>query len=208
MSKLLSYIRTRLSTQSLSANIVVCSIVHDLKRGIRPHKQSTRTHQIGQEALQQTEMIFQDVGKNSTQSYIKYKVSYDRKANAFKLKERDYVYELQPKADHQGNKIPFTDFCWNRLYVLRHALLHNNYLARKIGTDKAQVLHRLIPCHYNRLRIENPQPTYKPGHKNRNLTLKIFKNMVNCNPEPRSLIFESSFLTAIKMNRSPVTHAD
>ena len=44
------------------------------------------------------------------QAYIKYKAYYDQKANASKLKEADYVYILQPKADHQGSKIPFTEF--------------------------------------------------------------------------------------------------
>ena len=55
-------------------------------------------------------MIHQDVRKNTMQAYIKYKAYYDKKANASKLKEADYVYILQPKADHQGSKIPFTEF--------------------------------------------------------------------------------------------------
>ena len=41
------------------------------------------------------------------QAYIKYKTYYDKKANASKLKERDYVYVLQPKVNHQGNKNTF-----------------------------------------------------------------------------------------------------
>ena len=36
-------------------------------------------------------------------SYSKYKAYCDKKANATKLKETDYVYVLQPKADHQGS---------------------------------------------------------------------------------------------------------
>ena len=46
------------------------------------------------------------------QSYIKYKRYYDKKAKASPLKEKDYYFILQPKADHQGSKIPFRDFRW------------------------------------------------------------------------------------------------
>ena len=46
------------------------------------------------------------------QAYIKYKAYYDKKAHASELNERDNVYVLQPKAGHQGNKIPLTDFQW------------------------------------------------------------------------------------------------
>ena len=46
------------------------------------------------------------------QSYIKYKKYYDKKVKASPLKEKDYCFILQPKADHQGSKIPFRDFHW------------------------------------------------------------------------------------------------
>ena len=55
-------------------------------------------------------MIHQDVRKNAMQAYIKYKAYNDKKGQRFKLKDADYVYILQPKADHQGSKIPFTEF--------------------------------------------------------------------------------------------------
>ena len=55
-------------------------------------------------------MIHQDIRKNPMQAYIKCKAYYDKKANASKLKEADYVYVLQPKADHQVSKILFTEF--------------------------------------------------------------------------------------------------
>ena len=84
----------------------------DLKLGIRPQQQPIPTSQIAQDVLEQTQMIYQDVRKNTMQAYIKYKAYYDKKAKASKLKEADYVYILQPKADHQGSKIPFTEFRW------------------------------------------------------------------------------------------------
>ena len=82
------------------------------------------------------------------QAYIKYKAYYDKKANASKLKEADYVYILQPKADHQGSKIPFTEFRWVGPYIVEKVLPNNNYLIRKIGTNKTQLLHRMRMRHF------------------------------------------------------------
>ena len=115
----------------------------DLKLGIRSQQQPIPTSQIAQEVLEQTEMIHQDVRKNTMQAYIKYKAYYDKKANASKLKEADYLNILQPKADHQGSKILFREFRWIGQYVIEKALPNNNYLVRKIGTNKTQVLHRM-----------------------------------------------------------------
>ena len=84
----------------------------DLKLGIRPQKIPALDSEIAQDVLEQSETIFQDVRRNAMQAYIKYKTYYDKKANATKLKQSVYVYILQPKADHQGSKIPFTDFRW------------------------------------------------------------------------------------------------
>ena len=66
-----------------------------------------------------------------------------KKANASKLKQSDYVYILQPKADHQGSKIPFADFRWIGPYIIEKVLPNNNYVVRKIGTNKTQNLHRM-----------------------------------------------------------------
>ena len=44
------------------------------------------------------------------QAYINYRAYYDKKTNASKLKEQQYVYVLQPKAHHQGSENPFLDF--------------------------------------------------------------------------------------------------
>ena len=63
----------------------------DLKLGIRPPEQSIPTSQIAQDVLDQTEIIHQDVRKNAMQAYIKYKTYNDKKANASKLKEAEYV---------------------------------------------------------------------------------------------------------------------
>ena len=124
----------------------------DLKLGIRPQKIPPLDSQIAQDVLEQTETIFRDARKNAMQAYIKYKAYYDRKANASKLKQADYIFILQPKADHQGSKIPFTDFRWIGAYIIEKVLPNNNYLVRKIGTNKTQILHRM------RLRQFTPRP--------------------------------------------------
>ena len=115
----------------------------DLKMCISPQKIPPPDSQIAQDELEHTEIIFQDVRKNAMKAYIKYKAYYDRKANASKLKKADYVIILQPKADHQGSKIPFTDFRWIGPYITEKVLPNNNYLVRKIGTNKTQILHRM-----------------------------------------------------------------
>ena len=111
--------------------------------GIRPQQIPPPDSQIAQDVLQQTETIFQDVRKNAMQAYLKYKAYYERKANASKLKKADYVFILQPKVDHQGIKIPFTDYRWIGPYIIERVLANNNYLVRKIGTNKTQILHRI-----------------------------------------------------------------
>ena len=77
------------------------------------------------------------------QAYIKYKTYYDKKANASKIKKAKSVYVLKPKADHLRSKIPFTEFRWRGPYFIEKVLPKNNYLVRKFGTNKTQVLHRM-----------------------------------------------------------------
>ena len=66
-----------------------------------------------------------------------------KKANASTLKEADYLYVSQPKADHQEIKIFFTEFRWIGPYIVKKVLPSNKYLVRKSGTNKMQVLHRM-----------------------------------------------------------------
>ena len=115
----------------------------DSKTGIRPQKTSYPDSEIAQNVLEQTEMIFQDVRRNIMQAYIKYKAYYDKKANASKLKQSEYVYILQPKADQQGSRIPFTDFRWIGPYIIEKVLPNNIYLVGKIGTNKTQIPQRM-----------------------------------------------------------------
>ena len=134
----------------------------DLKMGIRPHKTSSPDSEIAQGVLEQTEMIFQDVRRNTMQADIKYKTYYDKKANASKLKQSDYVYILQPKADHQGSKIPFTGFRWIGPYIIEKVLPNSKYFVHKIGTNKTQILHRMRLRHFTP-RQPIPETPVTPG---------------------------------------------
>ena len=111
--------------------------------GTRPYKAPTSSSQIAENVLKQTEMIFHEVRENTMQAYIKYKAYYDKETNASKLKEQQYLYVLQPKADHQRCNIPFTNFRWIGPYIVGKALSNNYYLVRKLGTNRSQVLHRM-----------------------------------------------------------------
>ena len=111
--------------------------------GIRPQIIPPLYSQIAQNVLEQTETSFPDVRKNAMQAYIKYKAYYDRKANASKFKQADYVFILQLKADNQGSKNPFTDFRWIGPYIIEKVLPNKIILVRKIGTNKTQILHQM-----------------------------------------------------------------
>ena len=77
------------------------------------------------------------------QSYIKHKEYYDRKAKAAPLKENEYCFVLQPKADNQGSKIPFRDYRWVGPFLVQKVLPNHNYIVRRINTNKTQILHRI-----------------------------------------------------------------
>ena len=46
--------------------------------------------------------------------------------------------------DHQGSKSPFTDFRWTGPYIIEKVLPNDNYLVRKIGTNKTHLLHWML----------------------------------------------------------------
>ena len=77
------------------------------------------------------------------QSYIKYKEYYDRKAKAAPPKENNYCFVLQPKADHQGSKIPFREYHWVGPFIVQKVLPNENYIVRRLNTNETQILHRI-----------------------------------------------------------------
>ena len=76
----------------------------DHKLGLRFNPNIAPTTDFAEELLRRTKILYDKTKKNVMQSYIKYKRYYDKKAKASPLKEKDYCFILQPKADHQGSK--------------------------------------------------------------------------------------------------------
>ena len=118
-------------------------IVLIFKVGTHPQKIPTPSSQKAQDLLGKTVIIFQDVRKNAIQVYTKDLAFYDKKAEASNLKETDYVYVLEPNANHQRSKISFADFRWIGPYIVEKSQPNGNYLKRKIRTYKTQVFHRM-----------------------------------------------------------------
>ena len=127
----------------------------DHKLGLRFNHNIAPTTDFAEELLRRTKILYDKTKKNVMQSYIKYKRYYDKKAKASPLKEKDYCFILQPKADHQGSKIPFRDFRWIGPYIKEKVLPNHNYIVRRLNTNKTQILHRI------RLRKYNPEKPLK-----------------------------------------------
>ena len=122
--------------------------VLDLKFGLKQNQQPNPTTDIGEEVVQKTRMMHESVSKHLLHSYIRYKQYYDKKAAAHPLVTNDYCYALHPQANTQGSKLPFREFLWTGPFVIVKTLPNNNYLIRKLQTNKTQILHRirLKPC--------------------------------------------------------------
>ena len=123
--------------------------VLDHKLGLRFNPNIAPTTDFAEELLRRTKILYDKTKKNVMQSYIKYKRYYDKKAKASALKEKDYWFILQPKADHQESKIPFRDVRWVGPDSVEKILPNNNYIVRKLNTNKTQILHRIRLPKYN-----------------------------------------------------------
>ena len=117
--------------------------VLDHKLGNNPNKNFLPTTEFAEEVQQRTQILIDQTKKNIMQSYLKYKDYYDRKAKAAPLKENDYCFVLQPKADSQASKIPFKEYRWIGPFVIQKVLSNDNYIVRRLNTNKTQILHRI-----------------------------------------------------------------
>ena len=115
----------------------------DHKLGNNPNEQINPTTEFAEEIQNRTKILIDKTKQNIMQSYIKYKEYYDRKAKAASLKENEYCFVLQPKADHQGLKIPFRDYRWVGPFIVQKVLPNDNYIVRRINIIKTQILHRI-----------------------------------------------------------------
>ena len=115
----------------------------DHKLGNNANEQINPTTEFAEKIQNRTKILIAKTKQNIMQSYIKYKEYYDRKAKAAPLKENEYCFVLQPKADNQGSKIPFRDYRWVGPFVVQKVLPNENYIVRRINTNKTQILHRI-----------------------------------------------------------------
>ena len=118
--------------------------VLDHKLGNNPNKNFLPTTELVEKKVQQrTQILIDQIKKNIMQSYLKYKDYYDRKAKAAPLKEKDYCFVLQPKADNQASKFPFRENRWIGTFVVQTVLSNDNYIVRRLNNNKTQILHRI-----------------------------------------------------------------
>ena len=115
----------------------------DHKLGLNPNPKVLPSTDFADEFQRRTQVLMDSTKKNIMQSYLKYKEYYDRKAKAAPLKQNDYCFILQPIADHQGSKIPFREYRWTGPYIVEKVLPNDNYIVRKLNSNKTQILHRI-----------------------------------------------------------------
>ena len=115
----------------------------DHKLGLNPNPKVLPTTDFADEFQRRTQILLDSTKKNIMQSSLKYKEYYDRKAKAAPLNEHDYCFILQPIADDQGSKIPFREYRWTGPYIVERILPNENYIVRKLNSNKTQILHRI-----------------------------------------------------------------
>ena len=117
--------------------------VLDIKFGIKASERFLPKTEMGGEILQKTKQIYEATQKSLMQSYIKNKKYYDKKANAHPLNNGDYCFALHPRAATQSTKVPFRDYMWTGPYIVEKVLPNNNYIVRRLETNRTQIFHRI-----------------------------------------------------------------
>ena len=135
----------------------------DHRLGLTPNPKIIPTTDFAEELQRRTQILIDKTKKNIMQSYLKYKDCYDRKAKAAPLEQGDFCFILEPLAYHQGSKIPFREFRWIGPYVIEKVLPNENYIVRKLNSNKTQILHRI------RLRKYTPNTTLQDTRPEGNL---------------------------------------
>ena len=129
----------------------------DHRLGLNPNPKVIPTTDFAEELQRRAPIFINKTKKNIMQSYLKYKDYYDRKAKAAPLEQGDFI--LQPLADHQGSKIPNREFRWIGPYVIEKVLPNENYIVRKLNSNKTQILHRI---HLRKYTPNNPLQDIRP----------------------------------------------
>ena len=112
----------------------------DYKLENNSNKNFLPTTEFAEEVQQNTQNLTNQAKKNITQSYLRYRNYYDRKAEAALLKEKNYCFILQPKDDSQASKIPFEDCLWIGPFVIQKVLSNDNHIVRRVNTNKIQII--------------------------------------------------------------------
>ena len=156
--------------------------------GIRSQKPAIPKSHIAQDALEQTEMIFQGVRKNAMQTYIKYKAYYGKNQ-----------MPLNPKIDITS--------VWYNLKQIIKAVTFFSQTSVGLGPTSLKKLYVIttlwyaiseqrkrrsfIARNYDLSRLENPNVTSKLRHKDGDMTLKSLENMMIRTPEHGCVILEN-----------------
>ena len=115
----------------------------DHKLGNNPNKNFLPTTEFAEEVQQRTQILIDQTKKKLMQSYSKYKNYYDRKAKAAPLRDKEYCFVLQTKPDSQASKIRIREYRWIGPFVVKKVLSSDNYMVRRLNTNKTQTLHRI-----------------------------------------------------------------
>ena len=113
----------------------------DYELGYNPNPRYQQQTDIAEEIQKRKKILLGQTKKNIMQSYLKYKAYYDRKAKASPLETTDYCYILNPKADTHAAKILLREFRWLGPNEVEKVLPNNNYIVKRFGTNKTQLLH-------------------------------------------------------------------
>ena len=156
---------------------------HNLRNN--PNEQINPTTEFAGKIQNRTKILIDKTKQNIMQSYIKYKEYYDRKAKAAPLKENDYCFVLQPKADHRGSKFPFRDYRWVGPFIVQKVLPNENYIVRRINTNKTQRLHRI--------RLKKFVPNHPLEDKFREQQLQPDEEIVTPQDDLYTITWETNF---------------
>ena len=91
--------------------------------------------------FRRTKFLYDKSKKNVMQSSTKHKWCLIRKPK-LPFQEKVHRSALQPEADHQRTKLTFRNFRKIAQYFREKALPKDNYIVRKIKTNKTRILHR------------------------------------------------------------------
>ena len=114
----------------------------DLKYSDPERRVDTKFGDVNQ-ILNRMNGIYRNITDNRVAAYHKYNAYYDRNAKAQPLKVNDLVFLLDPKYDSHGCKEESKTFHWKGPFKVMKLLSDSNYIIRKVGTFKAQCVHRI-----------------------------------------------------------------